>query len=158
MLFKLKNRLRSWRGWLLAIVIILSVNLYFYQRFYEKSLVAEVNNSTLHLLVADTFPKMYKGLSDRDFLKGYDGMIFLFPTAQKQAMVMRRMRFPIDIVWINDGVVVDIAPEVPLEPGKSEAELTRYTPRLPANTVLELQSGLAEKLHIAVGSVVHEVK
>ena len=64
---------------------------------------------------------------------------------------MRGMRFPIDIVWLSDGVVVDIAPSVPIEPGVPEADLRVYYPRLKANTVIELPAGWAEGHGLKIG-------
>ncbi len=158
MFFKKTDTKIPWRMYLVISMVVLGVVLFLYQRFYYKKITVAVNNNTMRLLVADTLAKEYKGLSDRNNLGEYDGMIFLFATEAKQTMVMRDMRFPIDMVWVNRGVVVDVAPEVPLELGKTEAELTRYTPRLNANTVIELKSGLAKKLGIQVGSVIAEVK
>ena len=66
----------------------------------------------LKVLVAKTPKHQYRGLGMRDDLGGYDGMLFIFPFSKKAGIVMRDMRFPIDIVWLEQGVVVDIAKNV----------------------------------------------
>ena len=105
----------------------------------------------LELLVADTPARQTLGLGKRDSLAPYDGMIFILGVSDRYGFVMRGMRFPIDIVWLSDGVVVDIAPSVPIEPGVPEADLRVYYPRLKANTVIELPAGWAEGHGLKIG-------
>jgi uncharacterized membrane protein (UPF0127 family) len=58
------------------------------------------------------------------------------------------MRFPIDIIWVREGVVVDLHKNV--QPSSGEA-LQTYAPIEPADAVLELRAGTAEKLGIQPG-------
>lgn len=111
----------------------------------------ELKGETLQALVAKSPRHQYQGLGKRDTLAPYDGMLFIFTIPHRVGIVMREMRFPIDIVWLDQGAVVDIAPSVPLEPNKPESQLTVYRPRLPANTVLELPAGWAEAKGLKLG-------
>ena len=62
------------------------------------------------------------------------------------------MQFAIDIVWLNDGVVVDIAPNVQPEPfDVKEYELAVYVPRDVANAVLEFEAGWVKKHNLKIG-------
>jgi hypothetical protein len=108
----------------------------------------------LRVLVADTPLHRFRGLGRRDALAPYDGMIFLFPEAGQYGFVMRDMRFPIDIVWVAEGVVVDIAQDVSIQPDASEFELSSYFPRIAADTVLELPAGWAAAHRLGIGDIV----
>lgn len=94
-----------------------------------------------------------KGLGGRESLGKYDGMLFIFQFSGRVGIVMRDMEFPIDIVWLNKGEVVDIAPNVPIEPDVSEEELTRYYPRKNADLALELPGGWMESHDLRIGDV-----
>ena len=81
----------------------------------------------------------------------YDGMLFVFANRVQHTFVMRNMLFPIDIVWLNKGEIVDIAPNIQPEPGKNEASLTPYFARLPSDMVLELVAGTVAKNGLKIG-------
>lgn len=117
-------------------------------RFPEATIVLKEERLTVE--VARTPEQWYKGLSGRETI-GTDGMLFFFSKAGEHAMVMRNMQFPIDIVWLDHSVVVDIAPSAPPEPEASEEALFVYQPRVPATMVLELSAGWAEAHGLQVG-------
>lgn len=106
---------------------------------------------TIDVYVAKTPKQLYRGLGKRKQLDK-DGMLFVFGQTKKHGIVMREMQFPIDIVWIDHGVVVDIAPFVHPEPGVSFSDLRRYFPRKEANLVLELPAGGVETYGIRIGT------
>jgi uncharacterized membrane protein (UPF0127 family) len=64
---------------------------------------------------------------------------------------MRDMKFPIDIVWFNDGVVVDIASFIKPEFDVPEEDLMIYLPRMEANVVLELPAGWTVRNDLKIG-------
>jgi uncharacterized protein len=121
--------------------------------------VVRLKDERLTVLVARNMYQLKKGLGGRESLRPFDGMLFVFPAYAKQRIVMRDMRFPIDIVWISQGKVVDIAKQIQPEGDVSEATLTRYTPRVNANAVVELPAGWADTHGLRIGDalvVVHE--
>ena len=68
---------------------------------------------------------------------------------------MKGMRFPLDLVWINGGRVVQVTPRVPDElPGTPESELPIYSPSRPANRLLEVNAGWAERNGVRRGDPV----
>lgn len=137
----------------IGIFFATAIFLFFWQRFHWSSMSISLKDQELHVLVAKNIYQQYKGLGGRKQLAPYDGMIFPFYLLDKHTFVMRDMEFPIDIVWLKDGVVVDIAPNVPIEPDASEQELARYYPRTEANLVLELQAGWTQKNGLKIGDV-----
>lgn len=138
----------SWKVFL-AVFFLAMAGTVIWQRQYPIAKI-RLKGELLGVLVADTPARQFRGLGGRDALAPYDGMLFVFGESDRHAFVMRDMRFSIDIVWLANGSVVDIAPDVPLDVAK-EKDLRRYTPRANANVVLELPAGWAERHHLAIG-------
>ncbi len=137
----------------MAIIVIFfaaAVGLKALQYYWPKATL-QFGNTTIRVLVAKTPAHQHRGLGNRDTLEPYDGMLFVFPEARRVGIVMRDMRFPIDIVWLSGGSVVDIAPRAPLEPGVAEENLHVYFPRQDADLVLELPAGWTEEHGIRIG-------
>jgi uncharacterized membrane protein (UPF0127 family) len=117
-----------------------------------------IRGKTFSVEVADNGAKLEKGLGDRDSLPADHGMYFPFPSSQYLVFWMKGMRFPIDIVWIQDGKVVDVSPEAQVEAG---LPLKTYSPTEPADAVLEFNAGTARQIGLQKGdeitlTAVHE--
>lgn len=110
-----------------------------------------MRGQTFRVEVADSDAKREKGLGDRDSLPADHGMYFPFPAAQYWVFWMKGMRFPIDIVWIQGGKVVDISREVPVD---ASLPLKTYSPVDPADAVLELNAGTARQIGLQKGDEV----
>ena len=134
-----------------VLFVLLTVFLKFWQVYYWSTAVIELKEQRLNVLVADTYARQYKGLGGRETLGNYDGMIFTYGVDDKYGIVMRDMSFPIDIVWLNKGEVIDIAPNVQVEPGVKEPNLRVYRPRKSGNAVLELRAGWVEANDLKIG-------
>lgn len=147
------NELKRWHLIVLAIVVVFAIGVRIYNARWPEATV-QIGGQTLSVLVADTFQHQMKGLSDRKSLGKYQGMLFVFADSGEHTMVMRDMKFPLDILWLDGTTVVDIAPNLAPEAGRSEAELTPYSSRSPANMVLELPAGFALKYGVRVGDSV----
>ncbi len=120
-------------------------------RFYWPKAEIALGGHALQVQVADNNYRHFKGLSGRKTLDPYDGMLFIFPYAGQYTFVMRGMKFPLDIIWLDKGVIVDIAPNLPPEDGVPEDQLKRYIPRLPASMVLEVKAGWAAEKGVKIG-------
>jgi uncharacterized membrane protein (UPF0127 family) len=106
----------------------------------------------LYVEVVSTPAEITQGLSGRDVI-GSDGMLFVFDEALVPSFWMKEMRFPLDMVWIRDGVVVDVHRDVPAPgAGTAEAALPRYQPSEAVDMVLELPAGSAQEWGVAPGS------
>ena len=102
--------------------------------------------------VVDTPALRMRGLSGRPSLAPDEGMLFLFDTPQIQSFWMKGMRFPIDILWIRDGRIVGITPDVPIP--KSPSQLPQFPSPVPCDVVLELRAGVAKRWGLRVGHAV----
>lgn len=146
-----KSKPKKWKMVFLIFILLFFVGLKFYYDFYTPKDTVRVGDGVFNVYVAKLPDKWHKGLSGKEDLGKYDGMLFKFYKKGQHAIVMRDMYFPIDIVWIDGNKVVDIAPNVEPEPDKAEADLTVYLSRLPANYVLELKAGTMEKYGLKIG-------
>jgi uncharacterized protein len=147
---KEKRELKKWHLIVVLFFIVAAVLYNLYNRVLPKSMVT-IHNQDFSVLVADNNQRRFKGLSGRKDLGRHSGMLFIFDSPGIYAMVMRDMRFPLDFIWINDNRVVDMAPNVPLEPGVSGADLQLYFPRQPSTYVLEAAAGFITKNKIKIG-------
>ena len=102
--------------------------------------------------VARTANEQAVGLSGREDING--GMLFCFNESKIQSFWMLGMLVPLDMVWIQDGVVVGISDRVPV---KEMGKIARRKSPKDVNAVLELKSGSAEKFKIVKGSKLNGV-
>lgn len=92
--------------------------------------------------VVDTWPMIYKGLSGRESLAEESGMLFVFPKSDIYEFWMKEMKFPLDIIWINQNEIVEIWSNAPIPEGD---KIPRYQPTNQAKYVLEVNAGTAIK-------------
>lgn len=110
-------------------------------------------NKEWRVEVANTSVKRTKGLSGRNGFGDINGMLFDFPTFGRHEIWMKDMNFPIDIIWLNNGKIVDIAPNASPELGTDFI----FYPREDANYVLELQANFAKNNNLEIGEEI-EIK
>lgn len=107
-----------------------------------------IKDIPLMLELSKTAKQWEHGLSNRSDLGDVDGMLFIFPRYHIPIFWMKDMQFPIDMIWISDGKVVDITHNAEVE---TSDKLPTYSPRVPINMVLETAAGWAEQNNITVG-------
>jgi uncharacterized membrane protein (UPF0127 family) len=91
-----------------------------------------------------------QGLSDRRSMPKAHGMIFIFDGMAIRGMWMNRMRFPLDIVWLDDYLrVVSITRGC--QPCKTTSACPTYTSVVPARYAIELNAGDADGLGFREG-------
>jgi len=98
--------------------------------------------------VADTPDRIARGLSGRSRLGERRGMVFPYARAERHGFWMYDMRFDIDIIWIREDRIVDVTSRAPHDP---PGALPTYRPREPADLVLEVPAGTAERLGWKIG-------
>ena len=98
--------------------------------------------------VADTPERKNRGLSGRPRLAEGRGMVFPYARAGRHGFWMVDMHFDIDIVWIRGDRIVDVTSRAPHDP---PGELPLYRPREPADLVLEVPAGTAERQGWRIG-------
>ena len=118
----------------------------------KKTAAATINGHNFNLLLAKTSAEKEIGLSKRDSLPKDFGMLFLFDSAGNYAFWAKDMRFPIDIIFINNDKIVTIYKNV--KPQKDQNNLPVFGPKEISNLVLEINSGLSDKYNIREGDTV----
>ena len=117
----------------------------------EKEKTLEINDAVFTVEIADTPGKQIKGLSDRDHLDENKGMLFVFSEPAYYPFWMKDMLIPLDFIWIKGDKVVDVNQNIRPEdypPPKY------FTPKYPADSVLEVNAGTVAKFNIKVGDKV----
>ncbi len=110
-----------------------------------------LNQQTFHVTIAQSRAQRERGLSGRSSLAENEGMLFLFPSEDIYSFWMPDMRFPLDIIWINQNKIVEIARLQP--PSADHPTPESYTPSQKADRVVELNAGSTEKFDLHVGDV-----
>jgi uncharacterized membrane protein (UPF0127 family) len=152
------SEIKSWQVYILVLIILTTIGLKLYQSFYWPKAQIKINDKIILVLVADNFKHWQKGLGGRNSLGKYKGMLFIFPDIKRHVFVMRDMKFPIDIIWIKNNLIVDFASNVPTEYEKTEAELTPYLARADSDMVLELPAGTALNWGLKIGDKIEVVR
>ncbi|MBD2496322.1 DUF192 domain-containing protein [Nostoc sp. FACHB-280] len=106
------------------------------------------NGTTIELEVAVTPEQQAKGLMNRPALPDNRGMLFKFPSAQPVQFWMKNVPVPLDMVFLQNGVIKYIQASAP--PCASEPCAT-YGPNVPVDTVIELRAGRAKELKLKIG-------
>jgi uncharacterized membrane protein (UPF0127 family) len=92
-----------------------------------------------------------RGLMFRDTMPADHGMLFLFERPAMQTFWMKNTHIPLDILYFDQNYkLVNVQPRVP--PCHSAGnDCTGYPSRAPAQYVLELNAGVADKLGVKEG-------
>lgn len=136
---------------ILGILFFVGLGLWAWQSS-AKSPTAKINNRTFKLFVAKTDKDKQVGLSKYKSIKEEQGMIFSFGKDDYYRFWMKEMKFPIDLIYINDGKIVTIYKNVPIPKDKSNPQI--YNSNKPADTVLEISAGLSQKYNFKEGDSV----
>ncbi len=113
-----------------------------------------INGHAIQVEVADEQAEWIQGLSDREALGRERGMLFIFPASSQHIFVMRRMHFPLDMIWIDGDTIKGIAENLPPE---GENPVERYYSTGLVDKVLEVNGGLSSQLGFKTGDKV-EIK
>lgn len=117
----------------------------------------KVGGGDVNVEVAKTGQERELGLDGRDSLEDNHGMLFVFDSQNvTPSFWMKDMKFPLDIIWINDGKVVKVDKNVqPPKVGVQDSDLAIYSPGQPIDYVLEVNGGYSDKNNLKVGDSVN---
>jgi uncharacterized membrane protein (UPF0127 family) len=136
---------------IIAVIIIVTALILRGWQYWEGRLkhgTVKIGNAVIEVEVAKTLTAQERGLSGRENLNKNEGMLFVFPEKDFYSFWMKEMKFPIDIIWIADDRVADIAYNVPTV---ATEFLKTYQPKEPVNFVLEVNAGFSLSHDIKVG-------
>ncbi len=136
---------------LFAVTVSVIVGIYVFGEAKSQSAIVKIGGKKISAEIADTYVERAMGLSGRGKLEDDEGMLFVFDEPDIYGFWMNDMRFAIDIIWIKDGLVVDIWENA--QP-PSDDHIPSYTPKSKAKYVLEVNSGFVEQNDITIGDSV----
>jgi len=115
-----------------------------------------INGNEIEVEVVDDEIGRREGLSGREVLEDNKGMLFVFEAINfKPAFWMKDMLFPIDIIWVNDGVITQIDKNIgPPETVTSDEDLRLYLPNDEIDYVIEVNGGFCDRMMIRTGDSV----
>ena len=112
-------------------------------------------STNVNVYLADSSTEHTAGLGNRAALQPGQGMVFVFPDSKIQTFWMKDTSFPIDIVWVQDGVVMGVEPNIQPEAKQTLlSDYKLYSSKLPVNMVIELPAGFTANNGIASGLTV----
>ena len=133
-----------------GLIVIAAIGLRLKTFFVQEQATAIVKDQTLKVEIMADERSRARGLSGRFELAPEAGMVFLFDKPDFHNFWMKDMFFPIDIIWINNGQIVDIIENVPA-PAFGEVKLPPYSPQEAITIVLEVNAGWSKKHNIQIG-------
>ena len=142
---------------LLVLVVIMVIGavsgFIFYNQMNKTSYVdVTIGDTTFSAQLVANEADREKGLGGRQSLGENEGMLFKFPGNGFYSFWMKDMLIPLDIIWIQDTVIVDMQKDAPVDiPGTKPLV---YTPINQANYVLEVSAGTAEQYGFKIGDSV----
>jgi uncharacterized protein len=110
-----------------------------------------INNFDLTVYLAITNEQIIKGLVIKDQLKENEGMLFVYQLPAKYTFSMRGMKFPIDIIWLDNARKV-IHIEHSLDPCPSDIDCPKFIPSAAALYVLETIAGFSNRHDVKIGT------
>ena len=116
---------------------------------YAHATVITESGIYIPVEVSDTPEKRSLGLVIRDMLQKDWGMLFVFQKRIPHHFWMKDMRFPIDIIWIDNHRIVEMAENIP--PPEKDSSPKVLQPSYPYNFVLEIEAGRAKTLGLRMG-------
>ena len=116
----------------------------------------KIGSNNIKAILANNEGARKKGLGGMEQLDENGGMLFVF---DKKDIIpsfwMKDMKIAVDILWINDGKIVQIDKNIqPPETGTKDNDLAQYTPGSPVDYVLEVKAGYSDKNGIITGDSV----
>ena len=111
-----------------------------------------IKDLSIKAKVASTDGQRGKGLSKIESLPFDEGVLFVFDQKGRYPFWMKDMKFPIDIIWIDENKkIVNITANALPEPRRPEKDLTIYDSSFDAKYVLEINAGLSKANNLQVG-------
>ncbi len=142
-----------------ALVILAAMSFIVFSRFpqkdidipqgqIEKTIPLSIGQKYIRALVARTEAEQEQGLGDRDSLPSDEGMLFIFTNPSPIGIWMKDMRFPLDILWVDETRHVLFIKEDALPSSYPEI----FAPDVASKYVIEVSAGFVKENNIKIGA------
>jgi hypothetical protein len=141
----------------LAVIIIIVIILTSFFSIYSNNPPlakgqVKVSGKVINVYLAQTPEEQSNGLSGWEKLSENQGMLFVFKDKRYRDFWMQNMKFPIDIIWINDDKIVDITKNASIPSNLNNIPLFHSIEEV--NYVLEVKAGYADDNNIKIKDLV----
>jgi len=100
----------------------------------------------LDIEIADTDYDVQTGLMYRNSMKENRGMLFVFPSMQERFFYMKNTRIALDLIYLDEKKTI-----VSFQENAKPLDEASLPSQVPAQYVLEINAGLAEKWLLEIG-------
>lgn len=100
----------------------------------------------LDIEIADTAYDVETGLMYRSSMEDNQGMLFVFPTMRQRSFYMKNTQIPLDLIFLNNDNFI-----VSFQENAKPLDESSLPSQVPAQYVLEINAGLAEKWLLEIG-------
>jgi uncharacterized membrane protein (UPF0127 family) len=133
---------------LLLILTCLIVGTIIFYRIRPLTPTIIINGTTFTVELAVTGKEMEKGLGGRSVLPPKHGMLFIRDHKDLYPFWMKGMNFPLDFIWMDGNLIVDITKNVPT---MQDGLIPQLKPKVPVDKILELNAGEIDAAGIKIG-------
>ncbi|KKR31903.1 MAG: hypothetical protein UT65_C0014G0002 [Parcubacteria group bacterium GW2011_GWF2_39_8b] len=113
-----------------------------------------LNGKIFQAEVVRSQSELGRGLSGHKGLSDNEGMLFIFDKPDNYGFWMKDMRFPIDIIWLDQNFKV-----VHVEKSVATSTYPKvFYPSGPATYVLEVNSGISDSINLQIGDEAKFIK
>lgn len=114
----------------------------------QSAVITLESGETIPLRVAETHAAQTRGWRDSSMLKNVEGLLFPTSAQERPAVWMWGMEQSLDVWFVRDGEVVEVAPNLP--PCREQPCVT-YRLSAPVDGVVELAGGSSARLGVVRG-------
>jgi len=136
---------------ILAIVCAFSFSVFYFKSDFGKGVV-KINGKSIKVDVALTAETQYQGMQGRNSLAADYGMLFVFKDKRYHEFWMQGMKFPIDIIWLDDNKIIGFSENLPVPADLNNIPV--YNSPSEVNYVLEVKTGFVKENNLKVGDTV----
>lgn len=117
----------------------------------DKSPKLIINNKAVSLTIADNEEERHSGFGGVDSISDNQAMLFVFDKPDQYGFWMKDMKFPIDIVWLNENKeIIFIKENV-----SPDTYPNTFIPSSKALFVIEFNAGFVSRNNIKVGNLIN---
>lgn len=131
---------------LVTLIFYIQSNVYSFRGNMIKKV--ELGGKIFRFEIVNSPNKMILGLSGRKKICIHCGMLFVFSENKNHSFWMKNMKFPLDIIWLEKGVIKKIEKNIPADSPHI------FSPNTDSDIVLEVNGGTVERLNIKEGDFI----
>ncbi len=135
---------------LVGLFLLSIFSFWFYTR-HPLSGTVTIKNTIFIVDVAVTNIEKEKGLGYRKNLEPKHGMLFVYDHQEIFPFWMKGMNFPLDFIWLQGNIIVDITKNVQPPNG---LDMHVVKPTVKVDKILELNAGEVDAYNIKIGDTV----